>query len=190
MRVKDEVKQQAVIDATIKVVNDIGFASASISKIAKEAGVSVATIYVYHTNKEDLLVNVYYEVKRRLTLLYYQGMEESRSAKVQLKTFWTNVVKAGAKVPKLISYAEQFANAPFVDLVDEEVVAEFATPLLRVIDKAVNDKAIKKIEFDLFIALFVAPANYLGNRKVCSRFEASDKNINKAFDMIWLSIKR
>ena len=45
MRVKDEVKQDAIIEATIKLVNEIGFVSSSVSKIAKEANVSPATLY-------------------------------------------------------------------------------------------------------------------------------------------------
>ena len=66
MRVKDEIKQEALFEATIKVVNQIGFASSSVSKIAKEAGVSPATIYIYHKNKEDLLISSYVEIKKKL----------------------------------------------------------------------------------------------------------------------------
>ncbi len=54
MRTKDDFKQEALFQATIKLVNDIGFVSSSVAKIAKEADVSPATIYVYHKNKEDL----------------------------------------------------------------------------------------------------------------------------------------
>ncbi|MBU0970455.1 MAG: TetR/AcrR family transcriptional regulator; helix-turn-helix transcriptional regulator [Proteobacteria bacterium] len=44
------------------------FAASSVSKIAKEAGVSPATIYVYHKNKEDLLVSTYIEIKKNMGL--------------------------------------------------------------------------------------------------------------------------
>ena len=57
MRTKDEGKQDAIIKATIKLVNEIGFVSSSVAKIAKEANVSPATIYVYYQNKEDLLIS-------------------------------------------------------------------------------------------------------------------------------------
>ena len=52
MRYKDEAKQNAIIEATVKLVNQIGFAATSTSKIAKEANVSSATIYIYYKNKE------------------------------------------------------------------------------------------------------------------------------------------
>lgn len=36
MRIRDENKVEAIYDATIQLVNEIGFAEASISKIAKK----------------------------------------------------------------------------------------------------------------------------------------------------------
>ena len=67
MRVKDDEKQEALFEATVKLVNEIGFVSSSVSKIAKEANVSPATIYVYYKNKEDLLVSTYIAIKLDLS---------------------------------------------------------------------------------------------------------------------------
>ena len=67
MRTKDDEKEAALFEATVKLVNETGFASSSVSKIAREAGVSPATIYVYHKNKEDLLVSTYIEIKLNLS---------------------------------------------------------------------------------------------------------------------------
>ena len=50
MRTKDDQKKEALFKATIKLVNEIGFASSSVSKIAKEANVSPSTIYVFFKN--------------------------------------------------------------------------------------------------------------------------------------------
>ncbi len=59
MRHKDDNKHQAICDAAIGLITANGFADTSISKIAKVANVSPATIYVYFENKEDLLNKVY-----------------------------------------------------------------------------------------------------------------------------------
>ena len=55
MRIKDLHKQEAIIEATVELVNEIGFVSSSVSKIAKKANVSPATLYIYYKNKEDIL---------------------------------------------------------------------------------------------------------------------------------------
>ena len=62
MRLRDEKKKEAIFDATIALVNEIGFAEASTAKIAKAANVSPATIYIYYKDKQDLLTSIYIEV--------------------------------------------------------------------------------------------------------------------------------
>jgi AcrR family transcriptional regulator len=47
MRLKDETKKSAIRSATIRVVNKLGLEGASVSKIAKEADISAASIYTY-----------------------------------------------------------------------------------------------------------------------------------------------
>ncbi|MFW9978530.1 MAG: TetR/AcrR family transcriptional regulator, partial [Candidatus Thorarchaeota archaeon] len=54
MRTRDQAKYDAIVKASVKLVNDLGFDGISIAKIATEAGVSPATIYIYFKNKEDL----------------------------------------------------------------------------------------------------------------------------------------
>ncbi|MEP7039456.1 MAG: helix-turn-helix domain-containing protein, partial [Acidobacteriota bacterium] len=66
MRVKDDKKLQAICDAAIELITANGFADTSMSKIAKAAQVSPATIYVYFENKETLLNEIYLLVKQEM----------------------------------------------------------------------------------------------------------------------------
>jgi len=63
VRAKDEIKQEALFEATIKVVNQIGFASSSVSKIAREAGISPAVTRA--ESRERLRVGPMYGCGRR-----------------------------------------------------------------------------------------------------------------------------
>ena len=77
MRIKDEHKQEAIIRATIKLVNKIGFVSSSVAKIAKEANVSPATIYIYYKNKDDLLVSTFLDIKQQMGAALLKGLDEN-----------------------------------------------------------------------------------------------------------------
>jgi AcrR family transcriptional regulator len=57
----------ALFEATVKPVNEIGFAASSVSKVAREANVSPSTLYVFFKNKEDLLVSTYVDIKLDLS---------------------------------------------------------------------------------------------------------------------------
>lgn len=61
MRNKDFDKQNRIKEAMIRLILRDGIDGTSMSKIAKEAGVSPATIYVCYESKEDMLSEVFRE---------------------------------------------------------------------------------------------------------------------------------
>lgn len=63
MRTKDENKIKAIKDAVIALCEADGFTNLTTAKVAKRAGVSPATIYLYYQDKTDLLSRLYEEVK-------------------------------------------------------------------------------------------------------------------------------
>lgn len=50
-----ETKEQQILDAALKIFSEKGFASATTSEIAKEAGVAEGTIFRYFSTKKDIL---------------------------------------------------------------------------------------------------------------------------------------
>ena len=63
IRQKSDKKRASLLKATMKLVNNQGFHAAPMSKIAKMAEMSPATIYIYFENKQDLINQLYLEVK-------------------------------------------------------------------------------------------------------------------------------
>ncbi|OLN28250.1 TetR/AcrR family transcriptional regulator [Desulfosporosinus metallidurans] len=61
MRKKDDEKQRCIKIAVVQLILEEGFQGTSISKIAKAAGVSPATVYIYYENKETMLREIYRE---------------------------------------------------------------------------------------------------------------------------------
>ena len=59
-------KQAAILDATLELVSEKGFHGTPTSAIAQEAGVGVGTIYRYFENKEDLIDELYKQLKLQL----------------------------------------------------------------------------------------------------------------------------
>ncbi|MBE3595543.1 MAG: TetR/AcrR family transcriptional regulator [Hydrogenibacillus sp.] len=54
-------KYEAILNAAINVFADVGYHAAQVSRIAREAGVADGTIYLYFTNKADVLISVFRE---------------------------------------------------------------------------------------------------------------------------------
>lgn len=61
VRKKDDEKQKSIKQAVVQIILEEGFHGASVSKIARAAGVSPATVYIYYENKESMLRDIYQE---------------------------------------------------------------------------------------------------------------------------------
>ncbi|MCT0016438.1 TetR/AcrR family transcriptional regulator [Lactococcus lactis] len=72
MRKIDENKKEAITQAVFQLTKEVGLVGLSIAKVAKIAGVSPATIYVYYKDKADMLSQILIGVKDILD----EGQEE------------------------------------------------------------------------------------------------------------------
>jgi len=189
MRTKDEEKQAALFEATVKTVNEMGFVAASVSKIAKEARVSPATLYVYYENKEDLLVSTYIDIKKIFSRALLKDFDASLPIRDILRNVWLAMSEYIADNPEYFRFTEQFANSPYHALVNKEMVEKYFAPLIEVLQRGIDQKIIKNVEFDILAAFMFYPVMALSNPRLCANFEMSPQSIETAFTLAWDAIK-
>ena len=189
MRMKDDNKITALFDATVKVVNDIGFASSSVSKIAKDAGVSPATIYVYYANKEELLVSTYVEIKRKMSTALLRNFDDGLPIRDILQTVWLNVFDYISDNKEYYKYAEQFSNSPFSLLVDTEAIDQYFKPVYAVLQRGIEQEILKDVSFDILAAFIFYPITVIANSRLCTDIELNEETIETAFTLAWDAIK-
>jgi AcrR family transcriptional regulator len=189
MRSKDDIKQEALFEATVKLVNETGFAASSVSKIAKEAGISPATIYIYYKNKEDLLVSTYVEIKKNIGRAVHENFDETLPIRDILKQVWFRMFNYISEHPDYFQYTEQFANSPYQALVDKKEIETFFEPVIRVLCRGIEQKIIKNVDFHILTAFIFYPILALSNARVCLDFELTQDNIEAAFTMAWDAIR-
>ena len=115
MRRKDDEKEQRIKEAVIEVALEEGFGGASISKIAKRAGVSPATVYIYHENKECLLQNVYMECAEELysTLLSdVQDVQSKRNGRDLVDHLIRGYFNYMVQNANQAGFVQQFSSSP------------------------------------------------------------------------------
>jgi AcrR family transcriptional regulator len=189
MRYKDEAKQKAIIEATVKLVNEIGFVASSVAKIAKEAKVSPATIYIYYENKEDLLVSTYIDIKQKLTEAILKDFDDSKPVRDIMRDFWINAFDFISRNGQNFQYTEQFANSPYSSLVDKAKIDQYYAPIVRVMQRGIEQKIIKDVPFEILSIFIYYPIMMLANPRVCADLASDEKNIETAFNMAWDAIK-
>jgi len=189
MRIKDQHKQDAIIDATVKLVNEIGFVSSSVSKIAKKANVSPATLYIYYKNKEDLLVSTYVEIKKKMSKELLKNFDINLPFRDIFEVFWKNGFDFVRQNRALFQYSEQFANSPFSDLVNPEDLEKHFEPIIKVLQNGIEQKIIKDVPFDILATFVFYPIMIMSNTKKCRALELNEEAIDIAFTLAWDAIK-
>lgn len=189
MRTQDDEKKAALFEATVKLVNAIGFASSSVAKIAREAGVSPATIYVYYKNKEDLLVSTYVEIKQNLSRAVLEDFDPDLPIRDILRKAWIHTFNYICVNSGYYRYCEQFANSPYNELVDKKAVEQYFVPLIDVLQRGIEQKIIKNVGFDVLVAFMWYPIIVLANPRLSPEFELSEAGIDAAFTLAWDAVK-
>jgi len=189
MRIKDKSKEESVIAATIKLVNKIGFASSSVAKIAKEANVSPATIYIYYKNKEDLLTSTYIDIKKQLSNYMLTGFDSSKPIRDIFEHVWQNTFRFIANNKELFYFTEQFANSPYSDKIDKAEIDMYFEPLFNLLQKGIEQKIIKNVHYEILGAFIFYPVLILANNRLCKTIKLTDKTIKSSFTLAWDAIK-
>lgn len=184
MRHKDDNKHLAICDAAIELITINGFADTSISKIAKAANVSPATIYVYFENKEDLLNKVYLFVKQDMSKHLLTGINPSFSVEEAFKTIWNNFYNYAIENPLRFAFTEQFANSPLVAGCREESM-DFFQPLLLLFERGKNEKVFKDISLELFIAFTFVPLTGLIKEQFNNKIVLDKQTLQTTFEIAW-----
>ena len=174
MRIRDDEKVAALFEATVKVVNEIGFASSSVSKIAKEARISPATIYIYHKNKEDLLVSTYIDIKKDMSQAMLDNFNDSLPIRDILRNVWFNMFEYLANNLEYHKFCEQFSNSPYGDLVNKQEVEQFFEPIIKVLQHGIEQKIIKNVGPDVLSAFMFHPIAVLANPRLSQYFEPTE----------------
>ena len=82
---KTNGKYHQILEAAIKVFAEQGFHKATISQVAREAGVADGTIYLYFKNKEDILVNFFGYKTKQVFGRFREEVDKADNARDKLR---------------------------------------------------------------------------------------------------------
>jgi AcrR family transcriptional regulator len=99
-RPRSEDKRNAILDAATQVIAVEGV-SAPTAKIARMAGVAEGTLFTYFSNKDELLNELYMQLKSELReVMVAETLKAAKSAKSTAQHAWTRYVSWGVANPQ------------------------------------------------------------------------------------------
>ena len=182
-------KRNALIKATIELVNNNGFHATPMSKIAKMANVSPATIYLYFENKQDLVNQTYIEVKAKYTQYAFETYHEDMAVEAGFEHIWKRIADFKLKECENAFFLAQCDNTPMIDEQSRQEGIKHLQPLLDLWTRGKNEGVIKPYANYILYAYSINPLSFLMMAQKQDAFQLNKEHLEDAFQAAWNSIK-
>ncbi|MFE0757544.1 TetR/AcrR family transcriptional regulator [Inquilinus sp. NPDC058860] len=106
-------KRDAILKATLELVAERGFHDTPMSQVAKRSGASPGVIYHYFASKDELIRDLYREVKAVKARAMLQGGVDGVSPKEAFKRTWRNAYDFYRTHRLEARFLEQYENSPY-----------------------------------------------------------------------------
>lgn len=173
MRRKDDEKQQSIKRAVVQLILEEGFQGASISKIARIAGVSPATVYIYYENKDTMLKDIYQECAedevQSLLECIRPGMNGAEVVSRLVRSYYEYIVQNR----EVFYFIEQFNTCPV--LYNSCGAALYAGSLNRLMTELKRRRVFGDFDNDNLYAVLFSPVKMIACRGCCPGGEEEER---------------
>ncbi len=150
---RESEKKRRILNSAIKIFGEKGFQNATISEIAKNAGIGDATIYEYFKSKEDILLEIPVEITKELIPQLNDHMMGIKGALNKLRKFiwwWLNYVEKNPGYGAIV-LLELKTNKNYVSTMAYQAARNFYQIVLDIIKEGQEEGSIKK-DINIYLA--------------------------------------
>jgi AcrR family transcriptional regulator len=188
MRIKDDEKVNRIYEAAMKVVNNDGFQGSSMSKIAKEADVSAATIYLYFENKDDMIKKLFIHLKSRMGHSYFKDDSDLAPSKGTFRSIWLSHYQYITDNSEEYEFLENFSNCPLIERIEKENKLDYCPTFESLFDRSKANGLLQNLNNDLLFSLLFSPINYLIKKSKSTGETLNTLELIEVFEASWRAI--
>lgn len=151
-----------LIDAALALFVEKGFAATRIDEVARQAGVSKGTLYLYYSSKEELLKAVIHERLSTQIARAAQTIAEHQGSAAELLTgamaqWWSDVIQSDASgVFKLI--ITEVRNFPDIaEFYHQEVVVPGHAAISAILQRGIASGEFRPVDIDATVHSLLLP---------------------------------
>jgi len=183
MRTRDEDKELALREKAVEMIVQVGFDGLSMQKLAKAAGVSPATIYIYFKDRDDLMVQLWVGETKKMMEATLKGFNADMHFDEGLKLQWMNRARFYIENPRTAHFLEQMKYSPYYQV--------FLQAMHSFVHNAIKRKELVKLPVEIYWSIAFAPLYSLVKLHVSGRgvggfekFELDEKIMNQTLKLV------
>jgi AcrR family transcriptional regulator len=190
MRIRDTNKEALVKQKAIEMLVKHGIEGFGMNRLAKECGISVATLYIYYTDKEDLIKKIAIEIGQN----FFGEMLKDFSADLHfaagLRKQWENRARFMMNNMKEVACWEVLQHSSHSEYIIQESMKDFKNKMSAFFHNAVNRKEMVPVSKDVFWSIAYGPLYSLlrfhekGKSVGGTPFKLTKKIQNETFELV------
>ncbi|MBB4804097.1 AcrR family transcriptional regulator [Flavobacterium nitrogenifigens] len=150
MRTRDTNKEETVKQKAIDMIVTQGIEGFGMNRLAKECGISVATLYIYYSDKEDLIRKIGIEIGQNFFSKMLDGFSPDMSFKDGLKNQWENRIHFTLNFTREATCFEILKQSTHGDAIVEEITGDFKKTMSQFMISAIERKELIPVTFEVF----------------------------------------
>jgi len=173
MRTRDYEKQRRIKESMVRLILRDGLAGTSVAKIAKDAGVSPATIYVYYDSKEAMLAEVFRECSHQTYDYLHQMLQPEMDGRELIRTIVESYYDYTVEHEATFSFVEQCSRCPGVaeEFAEEDCCCE----IFELIHEYQRQGILRQYSDQNYAAVLFGPVKYIAASRSCGSTDISEQ---------------
>jgi TetR/AcrR family transcriptional repressor of multidrug resistance operon len=195
MRTRDLDKEQLVKQKAIEGIVKNGLEGFSMNKLAKACNISVATLYIYYKDRDDLIVKIAAEEGMRMAEAMLKDFDTDASFEEGMRVQWKNRFNYMMDNPLISVFFDQLRSSTYHAQFMETFKEHFEPVIRRFMHNALQRGEINRMPLEVYWSVAFAPLYSLirfhneGKSIGGMPFKISDEVLWATFDYVIKALK-
>jgi AcrR family transcriptional regulator len=146
-------KRSAILDAALELIAERGFHNTPVSMITEVSGVSAGIVYHYFDSKDELIQELYREVKLDMMQSITDGYSDDLSYRERFEQLWANSIRHVISHPDQARFMEQFENSSYLEPTLPDAVTIEVERIIGFYTNGVADGVLKDLPVPVLLSL-------------------------------------
>ncbi|MBL4674896.1 MAG: TetR/AcrR family transcriptional regulator [Mucilaginibacter sp.] len=196
MRTRVNNKVELVKKTAIELMVKDGLEGFSMNKLARACNISVATLYIYYKDRDDLIVNIAVDEGQQMSAAMTRDFDPAMPFEQGLRIQWRNRYEYVKQNPMMNAFFEQLRNSSYQEKFLESFLSDFKIAMGDFMRNSISRGDVDEMPFEAYWSIAYGPLYSLirfdqeGQSMGGREFKMTDKVLWKTFDLVVKALKK
>jgi len=196
MRTRNNDKEELVKQQAIQMIVKNGLEGFSMNKLAKACNISVATLYIYYKDRDDLILKIAEEEGQKMSNALIKDFDPEVSLEQGLRKQWENRYAYMIASPMLTLFFEQLRSSSYQYKFLPDFLKDFKVVVSKFMSNVVARGEMEAMPVEVYWSVAFAPLYTLirfeteGQSMAGKPFKMTDEILWKTFDLVIKALKK